>query len=96
MAGSGADVLEIDHKVDIVQACRIVGPEVALWGNLDPVGLLARGTPDQVEHASSHLLKAIRFSGHRRFVLSSGCTLALETPVENLEAMVRAARAFPL
>jgi uroporphyrinogen decarboxylase len=96
MAGSGADVLEIDHKVDIIQACRIVGPDVALWGNLDPVGLLSRGTTDQVEHASCHLLEAIRSSGHRRFILSSGCTLALETPVENLEAMVRAARVFPL
>ncbi len=96
MAGSGADVLEIDHKVDIILACRIVGPDVALWGNLDPVGLLARSTPDQVERAACYLIEAVRSSGHRRFVLSSGCTLALETPAENLEAMFRIARAFPL
>jgi uroporphyrinogen decarboxylase len=95
MAGSGANVLEIDHKVDIIQACRIVGPEVALWGNLEPVGLLARGTTDQVECAASHLLEAVSSAGHRRFVLSSGCTLAHETPAENLETMFRAARAFP-
>lgn len=92
MAESGADVLEIDHQVDITQACRITGPDVALWGNLDPVGLLARGNPEHVERASRRLLEAVRSSGHRRFVLSSGCTLALETPAENLEAMFRAAR----
>ncbi len=92
MAGSGADVLEIDHRVDITQASRIVCPDVALWGNLDPVGLLAGGTPVQVERASRRLLEAVRSSGYRRFVLSSGCTLAIETPAENLEAMFRAAR----
>jgi MtaA/CmuA family methyltransferase len=95
MAGSGADVLEIDHQVDISEAHRLVGPDVALWGNLDPVGLLARSTSEQVEHASRDLLKAVSSAGRRRFVLSSGCTLALETPPENLEAMFRAARNFP-
>jgi uroporphyrinogen decarboxylase len=95
MAASGARVLEIDHQVDIAAACRLIGPEVALWGNLDPVGLLARGTPDQVERASHRLFETVQSSGHRRFVLSSGCTLALETPAENLEAMFRAAGIFP-
>jgi uroporphyrinogen decarboxylase len=92
MAGSGTDVLEIDHQVDIIKACRIAGPGVALWGNLDSVGLLARGTAGEVERASRGLLEAVRSSGHRRFVLSSGCTLALETPAENLEATFRAAK----
>jgi uroporphyrinogen decarboxylase len=95
MAGLGADVLEIDHQVDIAEAFRITGPDVAFWGNLDPVGLLARGAPGEVEDASQRLLETVRSSGHRRFVLSSGCTLALETPAENLEAMFRAAGIFP-
>jgi uroporphyrinogen decarboxylase len=95
MAGSGADVLEIDHFVDIAAACRIVRPRVALWGNLDPVGLLARSTPDRIERASRRLLETVRSSGQRRFVLSSGCTLALETPTENLEAMIKAAGDCP-
>jgi uroporphyrinogen-III decarboxylase len=95
MAVSGADVLEIDHQVNIAAAFGIVGPSVALWGNLDPVGLLARSTPGQVERVSRRLLESVRSSGHRRFVLSSGCTLALETPAENLEAMFRAAGIFP-
>ncbi len=95
MAGSGAGVLEIDHQVDIAAACRLVGPDVALWGNLDPVGLLAQGSPELVERVSHRLLENLRSSGHRRFVLSSGCTLALETPAENLDAMLKAARDYP-
>jgi MtaA/CmuA family methyltransferase len=87
MAATGADVLEIDHFVDLAEACRIVGPDVALWGNLDPVAVLAQGTPERVRAVARD---AIRTCGHRRFVLSSGCTLAVETPAANIEALMGA------
>lgn len=90
MVSTGADVLEIDHKVDLAEACRAVGPDVALWGNLDPVGVLAQGSPAQIEKAARAAVDAVKACGHQRFVLSSGCTLALETPFENLDAMRRA------
>lgn len=89
MACSGADVLEIDHRVDLGRACRIVGPEVALWGNLDPVGLLAQGCASEVRHAARQAVAAARACAHTRFVLSSGCALAMQTPPENLEALLR-------
>ncbi|MCX6903666.1 MAG: uroporphyrinogen decarboxylase family protein [Verrucomicrobia bacterium] len=89
MAASGADVLEIDHRVDLAQACRVVSPEVALWGNLDPVSVLARGSAEQVRQARRRALEVVRAGGRRRFVLSSGCTLAMETPAENLDALLR-------
>jgi uroporphyrinogen decarboxylase len=95
MASSGADVLEIDHKVDLMRACQIVGPNIALWGNLDTVGILAQGSVARVEDATRKTLETIRDVGHRRFVLSSGCTLAVATPARNLEAMLKIARAIP-
>ncbi|MHB1035477.1 MAG: uroporphyrinogen decarboxylase family protein [Pirellulales bacterium] len=95
MASSGADVLELDHLVPIAEAARRVGPEVAIWGNLDPVGVLARGTVDEVRRATGDLVQAVDQCGHRRFVLSSGCTLAVQTPRENLKAMFDAARIGP-
>lgn len=94
MARSGADVLEIDHLVDLAAACRVVPPEIALWGNLDPVQLLARGTPDEVRAAAHAALKTVDAAGRNRFVLSSGCTLAVETPEANLAALVAAAESF--
>ena len=94
MASSGADVLELDHRVPIAEAVSRVGAGVAIWGNLDPVAVLARGTAAQVRRASVDLLQAVDRCGHRRFVLSSGCTLAVETPPENLRAMLDAARHY--
>ena len=92
MAASGADVLELDQAVDLATACRIAGPEIALWGNLDPVSLLARGTPDGVRAAAASALATVQAAGHARYVLSSGCTLAVETPPENLDALIGMAR----
>jgi MtaA/CmuA family methyltransferase len=89
MATTGADVLEIDHKVDLPRACEAVGPNVALWGNLDPVSVLAQGSVEQVRQTAQSALAAARSQGQSRFVLSSGCTLAMETPAENLDAMLR-------
>ena len=90
MASSGADILEIDHAVDIATACRLIGPDIALWGNLDPVAVLAQGTPAMVRHAAQSAVAAARSAGHHRFVLSSGCTLAVETPPANLNALLHA------
>lgn len=90
MATTGADVLEIDHKVDLARACATVGPQVALWGNLDPVGVLAQGNPELVRHTARQAVETVRAQGHRRFVLSSGCTLAMETPAQNLAALLEA------
>lgn len=92
MAASDADVLELDHQVDVTTACRTLGSDIAFWGNLDPVGLLARGTPEEVCRTTRDLIRTVAQCGHRRFVVSSGCTLAPETPPENLRAMLDAVR----
>jgi MtaA/CmuA family methyltransferase len=87
MASSGANVLELDHAVNIGEACHIVGPDIALWGNLDPIRVLAQGTPESVRQKALETLHAVEAANHRRFVLSSGCTLAVETPPGNLDAL---------
>jgi MtaA/CmuA family methyltransferase len=97
MVATGADVLELDHAVQMDQACRIVGPEVGLWANLDPVRVLLQGTPETVAEEAGKVLAAVKQAGHRRFVLSSGCTLAVGTPGANIEALIAAPnRCLPL
>ena len=89
MAECGAHVLEIDHLVDLAEAFAQVGEMVALWGNLDPVRVLLNGSTSEVSSAVTELLNA---AAGRRFVLSSGCILAPETPSDNLHALFSAAR----
>lgn len=89
MTATGADVLELDHLVDLGEACRVVGPNVTLWGNLDPVGILARSGVAEVERAARRAIAHVHDAGRRRFVLSSGCTLAMETPLANMDALMK-------
>jgi uroporphyrinogen decarboxylase len=88
MADTGADILEIDHKVSLETAKRLAGGRVCLMGNLDPAGLLLRGTPDGVAVASR---RAIRAAGPDGFILGSGCEVPPRAPLTNMRAMVAAA-----
>ncbi len=92
MALSGANVLEVDHKVDLAHACEVVPQHIALWGNLDPVAVLAQGSVEQVGRVTRAALETVKARGRQRFVLSSGCALAVETPPENLAAMLQVCR----
>jgi len=89
MVQSGADVLELDGGVDIETACKLVPESIAIWGNLDPSDLLFHGSPDQVEAAAHELLSKVQAAGRKRFILSSGCTLAPATPSANVHALIK-------
>jgi uroporphyrinogen decarboxylase len=91
MASSGADVLELDYPVDLARAAQSSGPGVALWGNLDPVATLLQGSPELVRQKARAAVAAVKSVGHSRFVLSSGCTLAVGTPDQNVDALILAA-----
>ncbi len=88
MAATGADILEIDHKVDLATARSLAGDRVCLMGNLDPTGVLLRSSPEGVRAAAA---RAIAAAGCL-FVLGSGCEVPPRAPLENLRAMVAAAR----
>lgn len=92
MARTGADVLECDHHVDMGAAARAAGSRIGLWGNLDTVGVLVNGTPDAVHAAVRVLIDGMRAVDHSRYVVSSGCTLAVGTPAANVAALCEAAR----
>jgi MtaA/CmuA family methyltransferase len=88
-AQTGADVIEIDHKVDLALARELVGDRCCLIGNVDPVTVLLQGTPEQVR-ACPALPRARRGGG---YLLGSGCVVPRITPLENVRAMVQAAQA---
>ena len=91
MSCAGADVVEIDHRVDVTAARSLLCADGTLWGNLD-TQLLAEGTPGQVQCAAHELLHRLPADQPPRLILSSGCTLAPGTPPENLHALLRAAQ----
>jgi uroporphyrinogen decarboxylase len=91
IATTGATMIEFDYKADMAR-CRAAAQDVTLVGNVDPSGVMALGTSDQI---LAECRRAIEVLGkHGRFILSPGCTLPATTPPENVEAMMEAARTF--
>jgi MtaA/CmuA family methyltransferase len=92
IADTGTLYVELDSKIDRARARAATGGRTTIFGALDPHGLLVHGTPEEVTAAAR---EDIRLLGqHGRFVLSPGCTMAPETAVPNVHAIVEAAREY--
>lgn len=90
MADSGADVLSVD-QIDLAEARRLVADRVCLMGNVRTAETLLDGTPETVRAEALRCLLACADSP-RGFILASGCEVPVETPPENVHALIAAAR----
>ena len=85
LATIGMDVFNFSHQTDLVRARALVGPDVVLMGNLPPLDVLARGTPDQVRAATRRQLDRMAEAGP--MLVSPGGGVSPGTPIENLQAL---------
>jgi len=91
MADTGADCLSLDNAADLEEAKSKVGSRVRLMGNVPPSEVLLQGSPEDVRSAvRSCVAKAA--DNPKGLVVASGCSLATETPFENIHAMLDAVR----
>ena len=93
MAATGVDCLSLDSKVNMSESRKILGENICLMGNLDPTSLLVFGTPEGVEKESKHLMASV-IGKKGNYILSSGCTVPMNAPSENVRAMISAAKKF--
>jgi uroporphyrinogen decarboxylase len=92
LAEANFDVFNFSHEVDIAEVKAKVGHRVAVMGNVPPLGMGARGEPDEVaEWAKSCLDKAAPGGG---MILSFGGGVSPGTKPENIDAMLEAARTW--
>ncbi len=90
LATTGMDVFNFSHETDLGQARQLLGPDIVLMGNLPPLDLLVRGTPDQVRQATKQQLDQLAEVGP--MMVSPGGGVSPGTPIENLQAMVEAVK----
>jgi len=81
---------ELDYKTDAVAAKTTAGARHVLFGNVDPSGVLARGTVEEVRQKTRELISVWKPGGH--FVLNAGCAIPPSTPPQNIHAFIQAAR----
>jgi uroporphyrinogen decarboxylase len=90
LAEANFDVFNFSHEVDIAEAKAKMGHRVALMGNVPPLDVGVRGTPtDVTQWARECLDKGAPGGG---MILSFGGGVSPGTPVENIDALLEAAR----
>jgi uroporphyrinogen decarboxylase len=86
MCATGVQGLSLDADVDLPVIASQVPQDVIVLGNLHPVHVVEKGNPDTVRSATSALLNAMQDVPN--FILSTGCDVPFEAPLENVKAMV--------
>jgi len=68
----------------LAEAYELLGAEIVRCGNLDPVSVIQQQEASMVTERVRSLCEKEK---GRRFVISGGCEITVNTPVENLRAM---------
>jgi len=91
MAKTGAAVISLDQCMNLPKVRGMVGWDVAIGGNINPIDVMQFGTPDDVRSEVNRLLSE---NGNRRYVVMTGCSVPPDTPLDNVLAAVQAVRDY--
>jgi len=97
MCETGVNALSIDSAeagVNLPEAAKRVPEDVIIIGNINPTGKILNGIPSEVEKEVNDLL--VNMSEFPNFILSTGCDLPQETPIENINAFMKVGREYKL
>lgn len=88
---TGAHIVTLDYHVDLERARQLLAGRICIKGNLRPLTLL-EGSAEDVERQSRRCLAAM--AGEPGYIFSPGCEAPRNSPFENIDTMVRAARTW--
>ena len=88
---TGAQVLEVDHKTDIVGIKEAARNQTCLLGNID-TNLLQNGTPEEVDEACREIIEV--WKPDSGFILGPGCAMGSTVPADNVHALVESAKKY--
>lgn len=88
MGRLGAEIVDLDWLAPMREARMEMGPGQVLLGNVDPVSILRNGTPECI----TDVVAACHRAAGTRYIVSAGCEVVRDTPIENLRALCDYAR----
>ena len=83
---AGGDVIGVDWRIDLAEAWRRLGPEVAVQGNLDPLTLFAPWP--ELRRRAQAVLDSARSTGWHGHIFNLGHGILPQTPVDNVRRLV--------
>ena len=92
MVDTGAAILEIDQKADLVKSKAAAAGKTTILGPVDPSEIMASGTPEQVAEKCREAIDLLAPGGG--FILGPGCALPATTPDDNIFAMIETTKTY--
>lgn len=80
------DILDCDYQVNLLETRKILGANVILSGNINPVDVQEKSV-EQVFNIAKNLVNSMK---SEKFILAGGCELGVYTPIENIMALRKA------
>jgi len=74
------DIIDLDWQVDLQEARKILGDQVVIKGNINPV-FIQEADLQSLESFANELVQLMH---GQKFILSGGCEIGVNTPVANL------------
>lgn len=88
---TGATALSIDARVPLPGAIEIVGHKAAIIGNV-PTHLFTGNSREKMDEAVKQCVQEAR--GKCRYILSSGCEVPVDAPLESIKWFMESARKY--
>jgi uroporphyrinogen decarboxylase len=90
LADIGAELVSVDYKVSLKKCRDVFNGRLAFAGNLNPVNVMQRGSPEGVAEAAEQCVADA--GGGPGYLLMPGCDIPPATPADNIRAMTGTAR----
>ena len=86
----GVDIISVGPDADIAEAKKALAGRCCFSGNLNPIEVLMRGTPEKVESEVERIMGICKPGGG--YIFSTGEMNPMQVPPENMRAMVKKAK----
>ena len=86
----GVDIISAGPDADIAAVKQAMTGRCCFSGNLDPIEVLMRGTPEQVAAEAERIMNICRPAGG--YLFNTGEMNPRDTPAENMRAMIQTAK----
>ena len=86
----GVEIISCGPAADLAEVRKVLTGKSCLSGNLDPIEVLMRGTPEQVAEEAERIVKIGYSDGG--YIFNTGEMNPRDTPVENMKTMIETVR----
>ncbi len=89
----GISNFSIDNVEDLEEAKKIMGQRVIITGNVPPVDVVHLGTKEEIFDSVKDSIRK-GYNSPKGFILSTGCQIPMNTPIEKVEMFMEAAKIY--